>query len=379
MPRGESLIEAITLSLFLTRTRLRARLLDHDVGAAAHAADQRRGVDLARLSLLLRNPPAHLADDGRICRARAAGLLEAAEAAGIVAVAWRDSRYPARLTVLEDPPAVVWVRGRVDSLARASVAIVGSRAASHYALAVAERLASDVSRQGVAVVSGLARGVDAAAHRGALAGRGSTVAVLGAGVDISYPADHAALAASIAEKGALVSELAPGTPPLPHHFPRRNRLISGLALGVVVVEAAARSGSLITAGCAAEQGREVMAVPGNILSGRSRGAHALIRDGAKIVETADDILEELRLTPTVRDTADTPAGEPVDDGNSRQVSDPVLRHMDAGEIYALDDLTTLSGLDGADLLARLTDLEVEGRVMRLGAGRFVRSRDGMLT
>ena len=379
MPRCESLIEAVTLSLFLTRTGLRARLLDHDAVGAAHAADQRRGVDLNRLSLLLRDPPAHLADDGRTCRARAVGLLETAKADGISAVAWRDRRYPARLAALEDPPAVLWIRGRVESLARAAVAIVGSRSASHYALTVAERLASDVSLKGVAVVSGLARGVDAAAHRGALTGSGSTVAVLGAGVDISYPADHAALAASIAEEGALVSELAPGTPPLPHHFPRRNRLISGLALAVVVVEAAARSGSLITARCAAEQGREVMAVPGNILSGRSRGAHALIRDGAKIVETADDILEELRLTPTDCSAADAPAGEPLRDGSSRQVSDPVLRHMDAGEIYALDDLTALSGLEGADLLARLTDLEVEGRVMRLGAGRFVRSRDGMLT
>ena len=379
VPSRESLVEAVALSLFLTRTRLRGALLDHDAAVAVHADDQRRGVDLARLSGRLRDLPAHLADDGRACRARAARFLETAAAGGIVAVAWQDARYPAQLAALDDPPAVVWVRGRTEPLGQPSVAIVGSRSASPYALAVAEHLACDVSRRGVAVVSGLARGVDAAAHRGALTGPGSTVAVLGAGVDVAYPADHAALAASIAEQGAVVSELAPGTPPLAYHFPRRNRLISGLALAVVVVEAAARSGSLITARCAAEQGRDVMAVPGNVLSGRNRGAHALIRDGAKIVETADDILEELGVAPGAGGAGETPAVGSRGHEDARQASDPVLRHMDAGEIHALDDLIARSGLDSADLLARLTDLEVEGRVRRVGAGRFVRSRDGMLT
>ena len=250
------------------------------------------------------------------------------------------------------------------------MAIVGSRAASPYAVAVAERLACDVSGCGIPVVSGCARGVDAAAHRGALAGGGATVAVLGSGVDVIYPAEHAGLADSILEGGAVVSELPPGAPPRRHHFPRRNRLISGLARGVVIVEAGARSGSLITARCAAEQGREVMAVPGNVLSGRSAGSHALIRDGAAIVETAADILEQMGPGAL--------AAEPPPAGSAGEAPDPVLRHMDPGELYGVDDLVERSGLDGATLLLRLTELEIAGRVTRAGAGRFVRSRQGML-
>ena len=175
-----------------------------------------------------------------------------------------------------------------------AVAIVGSRAASAVALETAARLAADLAARGITVVSGLARGVDSAAHRGALE-TGRTIAVLGSGLDRIYPREHAALADEIARAGLVVSEYPPGTPPLPFHFPMRNRLISGLSRAVVVIEASEKSGSLITAACALEQGRDVMAVPGNVLSGRNRGGHALIRDGAKIVECADDIVEELGL------------------------------------------------------------------------------------
>ncbi len=364
MTARESLVEAVALSLFLTRRRLRAALLGSPADAAG---DQRRGVDLPRAAARFRDLPAHLREDGRHCRERAVRALNAAASGGVEVLEWSEPRYPRQLAALDDPPPVVWLRGDAALLARPAVAIVGSRAASPYAVAVAERLACGVSAAGIVVVSGCARGVDAAAHRGALAGRGSTIAVLGSGVDVMYPAEHAALAASIARTGAVVSELPPGTPPRRHHFPQRNRLISGLARGVVVVEAGVRSGSLITARCAAEQGRDVMAVPGNVLSGRNAGAHALIRDGAAIVETADDILEEIGAVPPGAKAADTAAPE---------VSDPVLRHMDPGEICGVDDLIERSGLDSRTLLSRLTELEIAGRVTRAGAGRFVRSLRG---
>ena len=206
-----------------------------------------------------------------------------------------DACFPTALAAIHDPPHTLWVKGDVDVLRAASVAIVGSRAASPYALEVARQLGADLARRSVTVVSGMARGVDSAAHRGALEGGGRTIAVFGCGVDVIYPPEHRGLAERIAQRGALVSEFPPGMPPLKHNFPQRNRLISGLSLAVVIVEAAEGSGSLITADFALEQGRAVLAVPGNVLGGRNYGAHALLRDGAKLVECADDILEELPL------------------------------------------------------------------------------------
>jgi DNA processing protein len=201
--------------------------------------------------------------------------------------------YPALLARIADPPRRLWLRGDPRALAAPCVAIVGSRAASPYGVRVAEQLAADLARAGVTVVSGLARGIDSAAHRGALS-TGRTVAMLGSGVDVIYPAEHDELALRILEAhGALVSELPPGSPPRRGNFPRRNRLISGVSLAVVVVEASTRSGSLQTARFALEQGREVLAVPGPILGERFRGSHGLLRDGAKLVESASDILEEL--------------------------------------------------------------------------------------
>ena len=290
-----------------------------------------------------------------------------AEQAGIHVVAWNDPRVPASLTAIGDCPPALWCRGDLSSFDAVAVAIVGSRAASHVALETAARIASDLASKGVVVVSGLARGVDSAAHRGALR-TGRTIAVLGSGLDRIYPAEHGALAREIAGAGLVLSEYPPATPPLPFHFPMRNRLISGLARAVVVIEAHEKSGSLITASCALEQGRDVMAVPGNVLSGRNRGGHALIRDGAKIVESADDILGELGLGGTA-----AAAGGNGPTADLTAVSaDPVLRRMDPGQPYDLDVLAGTTGLEASRLLPRLIDLELRGLVQRIGGGRFVR-------
>ena len=220
-----------------------------------------------------------------------------ATAAGIEVLPWNVPRFPVPVLAIPDLPSALWYRGALEALGPPAVAIVGSRVATAVALEIATRLAADLAASGVAVVSGLARGVDAAAHRGALRS-GRTIAVLGSGVDRVYPHEHDRLTRDIVKAGGLlVSEYPPGTAPLGFHFPQRNRLISGLARAVVVIEASDHSGSLITVACVLEQGREVMAVPGNVLSGRSRGAHALIRDGEKIIESADDIVRGVRLGP----------------------------------------------------------------------------------
>jgi DNA processing protein len=270
--------------------------------------------------------------------------------------------YPPLLSVIRDPPPELWVVGDVGVLSAPAVAIVGSRAASHYAREVASTLAFDLGRLGLIVVSGMARGVDGAAHRGALEAGSRTVAVLGCGVDVAYPAEHRALAEAIVGAGALVAELPPGTPPLPHHFPLRNRIISGLSRAVVVVEAGEKSGSLITARYALEQGRDVMAVPGSALSGRNRGSHALLKDGAKLVEGVDDILEELGWLQGRSDPL--AAAKPL-------VHNGLLRNLQAGETYGLDELAGLTGLSAPDLLPKLLELELAGRIERLPGGRFV--------
>ena len=305
--------------------------------------------------------------------ADAAIAIARASARGLGAISWSDPDYPPSLSAIIDPPPVLWTRGSIEALRLPAIAIVGSRAASPYALDVAERLAAELARRGIAIVSGLARGVDSAAHRGAVSVGASTIAVLGCGADIVYPAEHGPLARSIEPRGLIVSELVPGTPPLPWFFPQRNRIISGLSRAVVVVEAGARSGSLITARCALEQGRDVLAVPGNVLSGRNRGGHALLRDGARIVETADDILEELYGVGA----AGTGAGPLVPDGLDRKrgtapFHDPILTCLTPGEPSDLDEIAERSGLTTARLLPRLFELELQGVVTRVGGGRFVR-------
>ncbi len=290
----------------------------------------------------------------------AGAAMDRAAVGGLAPVYWPDASYPVALTTIADPPPVLWTRGSLDVFRRPCVAIVGARAASAYGLSVAERLAADLATAGLVVVSGMARGVDSAAHRGALAASGATVAVLGSGADVIYPPEHAPLADAIATSGLLVSELVPGTPPLPRFFPMRNRIISGLSRAVVVIEAGERSGSLITARMALEQGRDVLAVPGNVLSGRNRGAHGLLRDGAKIVESADDILEELGMA------AVAPSARPP-------LADPILACLTPGEPSDLDEISERTGLSATRLLARLFELELQGAVTRVGGGRFVRS------
>ena len=283
-----------------------------------------------------------------------------------------DVQYPTALAAIHDPPATLWVKGQIDALHTPSVAIVGSRAASPYALDVARRLAADLARRHVTIVSGMARGVDSAAHLGALDAGGTTVAVFGCGTDVIYPREHATLAELICGSGALVSEFPAGTLPLPYHFPRRNRIISGLSLAVVVVEAAEGSGSLITADFALDQGRAVLAVPGNILGGRNNGAHALLRDGAKLVECADDILEE--FPAGIRDLGSGIEGRKESNRADPASQDPVLRCMTPGEPYDLDDLAGRSGIDRVRLLPRLLELELCNAVRRVEGGRFVRFR-----
>ena len=314
---------------------------------------------------------------------RAAPLLDRARdqrlragQAGIGVLAWNDPLMPLALMAISDAPPALWYRGSLDCLTQPAVAIVGSRAASSVAIETARRLATDLAALGITVISGLARGVDSAAHRGALE-TGRTVAVLGSGVDYIYPSEHKELARQITTDGLVVSEYPPGTPPLHFHFPMRNRLISGLSRAVVVIEASDKSGSLITASCAAEQGRDVMAVPGNVLSGRNKGGHALIRDGAKIVECADDIVAELGFDPAlagrVSRREQAIGSDPASDNGSTSSEDPVLRRMDAACAYDIDALAAACGLDAPRLLPHLADLELRGLVRRVGGGRFMRS------
>jgi DNA processing protein len=293
-----------------------------------------------------------------IARDRAARAVDAARAAGMTLIPWNDERFPALLNCIPDPPPVLWARGSLAVLGLPTVAIVGSRAATPYARDVARRLGQELSARGLIVASGLARGVDSAAHAGSLAAGGPTIAVLGSGIDRVYPAEHKPMAQEIVEKGLIVSELGPGAPPRQAHFPLRNRIISGISLAVVVVEASEKSGSLITARCALEQGRDVMAVPGSVLSGRNTGSHSLLKDGAKVVESADDILDGLGW----------PAARSAPAASKCLNSDSLLTKMEAGEVYRLDELMELTGVTGTRLLPRLMELELAGLVENTGSG-----------
>ncbi len=292
---------------------------------------------------------------------RVPGILETTSDVGASVLVFGAEEYPPWLAVIHDPPSALWVRGDKRALDAPAIAIVGARAASHYAREAASRLAFDLARRGLVVVSGMARGVDGSAHEGALEAGGRTVAVLGSGVDVPYPDEHSSLMERIVASGAVVSEFPPGTQPLGFRFPLRNRIISGLSRGVVVVEAGQKSGSLITARCALEQGREVMAMPGNALSGLNRGAHALLKDGAKLIEGVDDILED--VPPAAGDLAGVA-------GSKLLAHNGLILKLQAGETYGVDDLVAMTGLSAPDLLPRLLELELEGRLARLPGGRF---------
>lgn len=296
-----------------------------------------------------------------------------------------DPRYPASLLAIEDPPLLLYVAGPEHAFARGealfpaqrALAMVGSRRPSAQGLIDARHLAHELCLAGLCIVSGMALGIDAAAHEGALqaagrtAGAGpATIAVWGTGLDQPYPRRHAALAQRIARAGLLVSEYPLGTPPLGAHFPQRNRIISGLAQGTLVVEAALASGSLITARLAAEQGREVFAVPGSIHAPQSHGCHALLRQGATLVETAQDVLDELQGLPQRDAAAQTPASAP-----ETAVETGLLAALGFDPL-GLDDLVARTGWSAAQLQAALLELELAGRVARLPGGLFQRLERG---
>jgi DNA processing protein len=297
---------------------------------------------------------------------------------GMRRLARHDDEFPAHLRVIPEAPDFLYVRGtlvREDALA---VALVGSRRATEYGEGVAEDLGAQLGGRGITVVSGLARGIDSAGHRGALRAGGRTIAVLGSGADVIYPPENRRLAAQIEASGAVVSQFAPGTPALPHHFPLRNRVIAGLALAVVVVEAAERSGALITARLAGELGREVMAVPGRVTSPESRGAHGLIRDGAALVESWADVVAA--LPARWRACVATPAGDPVAGppaGRDRMRphgDEAVVLGAVGAEPTTLDDIIEKSGVASGRTAALLLTLELAGRIRRIGGERFVRVR-----
>ncbi|MFZ5456778.1 MAG: DNA-processing protein DprA [Pseudomonadota bacterium] len=274
-----------------------------------------------------------------------------------------DAAYPQALLEIADPPILLYVKGRPELLNTRALAIVGARNATAQGASNAEQFARELSRGGLTIVSGLALGCDAAAHTGALDGVGSTVAVVGTGADRIYPPRNQDLARRIAEHGAIVSEFPLGTPALRDNFPRRNRIISGLARGVLVVEAAARSGTLITARLAGEQGREVFAIPGSIHSPLSKGCHQLIRQGAKLIDDARDILSELQPAPPPETAVETPTG----DGS------PLLDAMGFDPV-GIDVLSQHTGLTADTLSAMLLSLELENRVALLPDGRYQRIR-----
>jgi len=331
----------------------------YDLGAAALARHVPQ--DLARQ--LAAPAPADI-------QAQIERTLEWVAQPGRRIVTLADAAYPQSLLTIADPPVLLYVNGDAARLNVPALAVVGARSATPGGCDNARAFARHLAGHGWCVVSGLAQGIDAAAHEGALlAGPGGagTVAVMGTGIDRVYPARHRDLAHRIAGHGALVSELPLGMGALPHHFPRRNRLVAGLARGVLVVEAARQSGSLITARLAGENGREVFAIPGSIHSPLSRGCHALIRQGAKLVETAQDITDELggggppagRAAPA--QAPDEPAGPDT----------PLLRALGHDPLH-LDALQARTGLDIAALNAQLLELELAGRVARLDGGRFQR-------
>lgn len=281
-----------------------------------------------------------------------------------------DPAYPSLLAAVLPPPPL-YVIGTIKPEDSLAVAIVGSRRATPYGLGVAESLAAELAARGVTIVSGLARGVDTAAHRGALAAGGRTVAVLGSGTDVIYPPENRGLAADIARQGALVSQFPPGTTPRPWHFPVRNRTLAGLALGVIVVEADERSGALITAGLAADLGREVFAVPGKITSTMSEGPHRLIQDGAKLVRDWADVVQELpeHWRRAVRASSTCPrASSPPSD---RTLAGRVLTLLATDEPRQIDELIVGGGVAASEVAAALVELEIAGWARQLPGQRWV--------
>jgi len=327
------------------------------VDAPAHVMSACVGERIAQL--LARGPSQGLVD----------ATLRWLERPGCQLLALGDPRYPRALLDIPDPPTIIYAQGRVEALNNPAFAIVGSRNATPQGARDAHAFAHALSDAGLTIASGLALGIDAAAHRGGLAGAGSSVAVLGTGPDIVYPRRNEELAQALAEQGCLISEFPVGMRAVPGNFPRRNRLISGLARGVLVVEAALPSGSLSTARLALEQGRDVFAIPGSIHSPLSKGCHWLIKEGAKLVEGAEDVLVELGMKAS-RAPARAAAAPPEE-------HDPLLAALGFAPA-TIDQLARHTGLDAATLAAQLARLEVEGSVAALPGGRFQRGGERVI-
>ena len=330
---------------------------------------------------LLASPPKQLGERQRHALAnpdweRVDADLEWLEGAGAHLVPRSSPLYPRALRALPDAPLALYVLGDPQLLATPQLAIVGSRNPTRGGEQTARDFASHLARSGITVSSGLALGIDSAAHRGALEGGGATIAVTATGLDRVYPAGNRELAHAIADQGALVSEFPPGTAPRPGHFPRRNRIISGLSLGVLVVEAALKSGSLITARLAAEQAREVFAIPGSIHNPLARGCHRLIREGAKLVETASDVLEE--LAPHLQAYLESPAEETQRNSSDSPLPPPDAEYGKLLEAMGYDPVSTdmlvaRTGLAPETVSSMLLLMEMEGGVASLPGGRFVRT------
>jgi DNA processing protein len=310
--------------------------------------------------------------DGDACR-RIARELDAIARKRISVRAILDPAYPSRLRTIADPPPLLYVSGSLEESDQRAVAVVGARRATPAGQMITERLANELAAAGFTIVSGLARGVDAAAHRGALTAGGRTVAVLGCGLGRTYPAEHERLRHEIEERGAVVSELPLDAPPHSGHFPRRNRIISGLSLGVIVTEAAIDSGSLITARLAAEQGREVFAVPGFVRAETSRGTHALIKEGAALIEEGQDVIDAIapQLEPSTRARLVTPRKQAVaeDLGNHERLVYDALSY----DPLTVDHLYERTGLPVAAVMASLLSLELQRRVRQLPGQRYLKT------
>ena len=311
--------------------------------------------------------------DGPACRSIERELT-AIEREHIDVLSLFDPAYPLRLKMIADPPPLLYITGTLTEQDELAVAIVGARRATAAGLVLTEELSHDLAAAGMTVVSGLARGVDAAAHRGALAAQGRTIAVLGCGIDRTYPPEHDRLRRQIEERGAVLSEVPVGAPPHSHHFPRRNRIISGLSLGVVVTEAAINSGSLITAKLAAEQGREVFAVPGFVKEDTSRGTNALLKDGAALIEGAQDVIDAVlpQLDPALRLRLQ-PSRTKNERGEQLGKEERLVYDALPYEPLTVDEVIVATGLSVSSVMASLLSLELRQRVRQLPGQRYLRA------